>query len=150
MNQSLAITNVGVANQMREDLRSNLISSMAINDSSQSVSSQTISSSQVLSDGKTASNNNQIIVIPANIQQAAQQTNQSAIANYTALYATQLLIVNDILQSEAQQANNTKTIEAIFAKLPGPQELDTIILSADSVAIVQTIQRVIESATLNC
>lgn len=59
----------------------------------------------------SVSGSNQIIIIPANIQQAAQQADQNSISNYTAQYATQLLIVNDILQNEAQQQNsNAKSI----------------------------------------
>lgn len=52
------------------------------------------------------------------------------------------LASNVINNAVANTYTSTKSIDSLFTKLPSSSELDTLVLSADSVAILKTIQTI--------
>lgn len=57
----------------------------------------------------------------------------------------QLAYLSQVLSSESSEKSQQRSIESIFFKLPGLQELDSIILSGDTFSIMKIIQNVIQS-----
>jgi hypothetical protein len=78
-------------------------------------------------------------------------------ADLNGLYGASSTLVNSnvvaagvINNAYANTSASTKSIDSLFSRLPSSAELDNLILSADSVAILKTIQAVGTNTSLPC
>lgn len=69
----------------------------------------------------------------------------------TSGYANSNVLASNVINNAiANTVTSSKSIDSLFTKLPSSAELDTLVLSADSVAILKTIQTIGTNESLPC